>query len=57
MIELQKTNPNATLADIIKPHQIYYTVTNKKAKQMDIHYTDIDEAIKNKLAQLHLNEE
>jgi transcriptional antiterminator len=24
---------------------------------MDIHYTDIDEAIKNKLAQLHLNEE
>ena len=57
LIELQKTNPNATLADIIKPHQIYYTVTNKKAKQMDIHYTDIDEAIKNKLAQLHLNEE
>ena len=55
--ELQKTNPKATYASIIKPNQIYYTMKSRFAeKSIDIRFSEVNELIIKKLDSLCVNE-
>ena len=44
--KLRKTNPNATFADIVKPHQIYFNVKSQKSNiRLEIRFSDISKEI------------
>jgi len=58
LLELQKTNPKATLADIIQPHQIKYTIKQKtsKLKWLSITLEEILDAVKNMLDSVEIDQ-
>ena len=56
--ELQKTNPEATLSDVIKPYQIYYNVKSPKDNiRLEIRFSDINAEIEKILDCMSLTDE
>ena len=61
LIEAQKTNPEATLSDVIEPHQLVYELTNKKSEyykyKIKINFRDIQNPLLKVLKKMKLKEE
>lgn len=60
LLELQKTNPTATFADVVLPHQIKYSVKNpktKKSKWISISFADIELAVSEMLNGIKIDEQ
>jgi len=60
LLELQETNPNATFADVVQPHQIKYTVKNPKTRKsvgISITFADIELAVSEMIKKIEINDE